>query len=150
MEYVGWIYPCSSLSYCNVLRKFYEPQCIPLPTSVTSSLQLSILTNLHVCLSIFNICTSTHTYICTDASFDICIFHQTDIVSTISEMLAMCMCHNCIQVPINKCPFQVQTYQRDGGMVTNANGGSAPNYYPNSFSELPQPDPTQPDVTPYQ
>jgi len=34
-------------------------------------------------------------------------------------------------------------------MVTTENGGGKPNYYPNSFEELPQPDPSQPDVHPY-
>ena len=54
------------------------------------------------------------------------------------------------QVPINQCPFaKVQTYTRDGHMVTTENGGGKPNYYPNSFEELPQPDPSQPDVHPY-
>jgi catalase len=57
---------------------------------------------------------------------------------------------NYLQVPINRCPFaKVQTYARDGMMVTTDNGGAKPNYYPNSFEDLPQPDPAQPDVTPY-
>ncbi|CAM6105867.1 unnamed protein product [Calypogeia fissa] len=58
---------------------------------------------------------------------------------------------NYLQVPVNRCPFaKVQTYARDGVMVTTDNGGSKPNYYPNSFDDLPQPDPNQPDVHPYE
>ncbi|BBN16758.1 catalase [Marchantia polymorpha subsp. ruderalis] len=57
---------------------------------------------------------------------------------------------NYLQLPINACPFaKVQNYARDGTMVTTDNGGSKPNYYPNSFSDLPQPDSAQKDVHPY-
>lgn len=57
---------------------------------------------------------------------------------------------NHMQLPINQCPFaKVQNYSRDGMMVTTDNGGSKPNYYPNSYEDLPQPDPSQPDVHPY-
>jgi len=44
---------------------------------------------------------------------------------------------NYMQIPIN-CPFQskkpVQYYQRDGPQCVTANGGGAPNYFPNSFN----------------
>ncbi|MCO5553169.1 hypothetical protein L7F22_006690 [Adiantum nelumboides] len=56
---------------------------------------------------------------------------------------------NYLQIPINRCPFRVQTYTADGPMNVTENGGSRPNYFPNSFDDLPQPDPATPDVTPY-
>ena len=34
-------------------------------------------------------------------------------------------------------------------MTVNDNGGNTPNYFPNSYSELPQPDPSRPDIHPY-
>jgi hypothetical protein len=34
-------------------------------------------------------------------------------------------------------------------MNVSDNGGSKPNYYPNSFEDLPRPDAAQPDVHPY-
>lgn len=56
-----------------------------------------------------------------------------------------------VQVPINQCPFaKVQNYSRDGQMTVTDNGGSKPNYYPNSHEELPRPDPSQPEVHPYE
>lgn len=45
--------------------------------------------------------------------------------------------------------IQVQSYSRDGHMTVTENGGSKPNYYPNSFEDLPRPDASQPDVHPY-
>jgi len=41
---------------------------------------------------------------------------------------------NFLQIPVN-CPYatNVRNYQRDGFMTVNGNGGSAPNYGPNSF-----------------
>jgi len=41
---------------------------------------------------------------------------------------------NYQSLPVN-CPFatKVKTYQRDGSMRSDGNGGSAPNYFPNSF-----------------
>jgi catalase len=49
---------------------------------------------------------------------------------------------NYLHLPINACPFaKVQNYQRDGAMMYGENGGDKPNYYPNSYEELPQPDP---------
>ena len=40
---------------------------------------------------------------------------------------------NYEQIPVNRCPFATNTYQRDGQMRVDGNGGSNPNYYPNSF-----------------
>lgn len=40
---------------------------------------------------------------------------------------------NYEQIPVNKCPYAIHNYQRDGFMRVDGNGGSAPNYYPNSF-----------------
>jgi catalase len=42
---------------------------------------------------------------------------------------------NYQEIPVNK-PFnaEVRTYQRDGPMQVGANGGGAPNYFPNSFN----------------
>lgn len=41
---------------------------------------------------------------------------------------------NYKQIPVNRPLAQVNTYQRDGSMVVNGNGGSSPNYGPNSFN----------------
>jgi len=43
---------------------------------------------------------------------------------------------NYEQIPVNRCPFMVNNYQRDGQMRINGNGGSAPNYFPNSFDNI--------------
>jgi len=43
---------------------------------------------------------------------------------------------NFEQIPVNRCPFAVNNFQRDGQMRVNGNGGSRPNYYPNSFDTL--------------
>lgn len=40
---------------------------------------------------------------------------------------------NYEQIPVNRCPFAVHNYQRDGQMRVDDNGGSKPNYFPNSF-----------------
>ncbi|KKX49634.1 catalase [Sphingobacterium sp. IITKGP-BTPF85] len=40
---------------------------------------------------------------------------------------------NYEQIPVNRCPFMTNNYQRDGQMTVNGNQGAAPNYYPNSF-----------------
>ncbi len=45
---------------------------------------------------------------------------------------------NYEQLPVNKCPFAVNNYQRDGQMRVDGNGGSAPNYFPNSFDNIKQ------------
>lgn len=43
---------------------------------------------------------------------------------------------NYEQLPVNKCPYMVNNYQRDGAMRVDGNGGSNPNYYPNSFDDM--------------
>lgn len=43
---------------------------------------------------------------------------------------------NYEQIPVNKCPYAVNNYQRDGSMRVDGNGGSDPNYYPNSFDNI--------------
>lgn len=43
---------------------------------------------------------------------------------------------NYEQIPVNKCPYMVNNYQRDGSMRVDGNGGSDPNYRPNSFDDI--------------
>ena len=43
---------------------------------------------------------------------------------------------NYEQIPVNKCPYAVNNYQRDGQMRVDGNGESRPNYYPNSFDDI--------------
>jgi catalase len=43
---------------------------------------------------------------------------------------------NYEQIPVNKCPYAVNNYQRDGEMRVDGNGGSGPNYFPNSFDNI--------------
>lgn len=43
---------------------------------------------------------------------------------------------NYEQIPVNKCPYMVANYQRDGLMQTGENGGANPNYRPNSFDDI--------------
>ncbi len=43
---------------------------------------------------------------------------------------------NYEQIPVNRCPFAVNNYQRDGRMRIDGNGGSNPNYFPNSFDSI--------------
>lgn len=43
---------------------------------------------------------------------------------------------NYEQIPVNKCPFSVHNYQRDGTMRMDGNGGKSPNYFPNSFDNI--------------
>ncbi|QNL51328.1 catalase [Olivibacter sp. SDN3] len=43
---------------------------------------------------------------------------------------------NYEQIPVNRCPFMVSNYQRDGYMRVDGNSGSAPNYFPNSFDNI--------------
>lgn len=43
---------------------------------------------------------------------------------------------NYEQIPVNRCPFSTNNYQRDGQMRVDGNGGSTPNYYPNSFDKF--------------
>lgn len=43
---------------------------------------------------------------------------------------------NYEQIPVNRCPYAVNNYQRDGAMRVDGNGGSQPNYFPNSFDHI--------------
>jgi catalase len=43
---------------------------------------------------------------------------------------------NYEQLPVNRCPYAVNNYQRDGAMRMDGNGGSSPNYFPNSFDNV--------------
>lgn len=43
---------------------------------------------------------------------------------------------NYEQLPVNRCPYAVNNFQRDGAMALNGNGGSEPNYFPNSFDHI--------------
>jgi catalase len=43
---------------------------------------------------------------------------------------------NFEQIPVNRCPFATNNYHRDGQMRVDGNGGSNPNYYPNSFDNI--------------
>jgi catalase len=43
---------------------------------------------------------------------------------------------NYEQIPVNRCPFAVNNYQRDGQMRVDGNQGSALNYFPNSFDDI--------------
>ena len=43
---------------------------------------------------------------------------------------------NFEQIPVNRCPYAVNNYQRDGAMAVNGNGEDSPNYFPNSFDDI--------------
>ena len=43
---------------------------------------------------------------------------------------------NYEQIPVNRCPYMVANYERDGHMAVNGNGGDSPNYSPNSFDDI--------------
>jgi len=43
---------------------------------------------------------------------------------------------NYEQIPVNKCPYMVANYERDGSMRVDDNGNSDPNYFPNSFDDI--------------
>jgi len=43
---------------------------------------------------------------------------------------------NYENIPVNKCPYTVTNYQRDGLMQVGDNGGANPNYRPNSFDDI--------------
>jgi catalase len=43
---------------------------------------------------------------------------------------------NYEQIPVNRCPYMVNNYERDGQMRVDDNGGSGPNYFPNSFDNI--------------
>ncbi len=45
---------------------------------------------------------------------------------------------NYEQLPVNRCPYATNNYQRDGLMRLDENGGSNPNYFPNSFDNIVQ------------
>ncbi|MEE5133017.1 catalase [Pseudomonas alliivorans] len=45
------------------------------------------------------------------------------------------------QLPINAPKNPVYSYQRDGSMAFGSNGGTAPNYEPNSYSDAPRQNP---------
>jgi catalase len=47
---------------------------------------------------------------------------------------------NFAQIPINRPKVDVNNYQRDGAMNVDGNGGSMPNYYPNTMPGTPKPD----------
>ncbi|UYW02567.1 catalase [Flavobacterium agricola] len=40
---------------------------------------------------------------------------------------------NYQDLPVNACPYMTNSYHRDGAMKFTDNGGSQPNYFPNSF-----------------
>jgi catalase len=43
---------------------------------------------------------------------------------------------NYEQIPVNKCPYATNNYQRDGQMRVDDNGSNNPNYFPNSFDNI--------------
>ena len=43
---------------------------------------------------------------------------------------------NYEQIPVNRCPYAVNNYQRDGSMRIDGNQGRKPNYFPNSFDDM--------------
>jgi catalase len=43
---------------------------------------------------------------------------------------------NYEQIPVNRCPYAVANYQRDGFMRVDGNSGANPNYWPNSFDDI--------------
>ena len=43
---------------------------------------------------------------------------------------------NYENIPVNKCPYKVANYQRDGLMQVGENGGASANYRPNSFDDI--------------
>lgn len=43
---------------------------------------------------------------------------------------------NFEQIPVNRCPYFVNNYHRDGTMRVDGNGDEAPNYFPNSFDSI--------------
>ena len=43
---------------------------------------------------------------------------------------------NAHLLEVNRCPFMVNNYQRDGAMADSSHYKDAPNYYPNSFDEI--------------
>lgn len=43
---------------------------------------------------------------------------------------------NYEQIPVNRCPYAVNNYERDGFMRVDGNQGRKPNYFPNSFDDI--------------
>lgn len=43
---------------------------------------------------------------------------------------------NYEQIPVNKCPYRIANYERDGRMRIDGNSEDAPNYFPNSFDDI--------------
>lgn len=43
---------------------------------------------------------------------------------------------NYEQIPVNRCPYAVNNYERDGFMRVDGNQGRAENYFPNSFDDI--------------
>ena len=43
---------------------------------------------------------------------------------------------NYEQIPVNRCPYAINNYQRDGQMRVDGNHGPGPNYFPNSFDDI--------------
>lgn len=43
---------------------------------------------------------------------------------------------NYEQIPVNKCPYMTNNYERDGLMRVDGNGEDSPNYFPNSFDNI--------------
>jgi len=43
---------------------------------------------------------------------------------------------NYEQIPVNRCPFSTNNYERDGQMRVDGNSGKKPNYFPNSFDDI--------------
>ncbi|MEO6883337.1 MAG: catalase [Bacteroidia bacterium] len=43
---------------------------------------------------------------------------------------------NYEQIPVNKCPYMIANYERDGAMTMGNNGEDAPNYSPNRFDTI--------------
>lgn len=43
---------------------------------------------------------------------------------------------NFNQLEVNRCPFGVNNYQRDGAMANSVSYGDSPNYFPNSFDNI--------------
>lgn len=43
---------------------------------------------------------------------------------------------NYEQIPVNRCPYAVNNYERDGAMRVDGNQGRKPNYFPNSYDDM--------------
>ncbi len=43
---------------------------------------------------------------------------------------------NYEQIPVNRCPYMTNNYERDGLMRVDGNGEDSPNYFPNSFDTI--------------